>query len=497
MILLNASIFQLASINFGVWIVTLYGLSFLRIEILQKYKNLLQAAAELTIIFAFVCYCEFGEYFNEIQKEVNSNHYGLVLLLFALICILTIKKSNQSNETLAPMNRLQTEEWKGWMQFLFLIYHFFNVKFMYNFIRCLVSSYAFLTGYGNFKYFIESNDFSFKRFVMMMWRLNFSWIILMITQNQPGMLYYIVPLHCFYFVLTFLTLAIKSSWNTNRWKLSSKIMVVYGIIWLIWDSPYFADSGFNVIFTPLYPFLAYRGTLFEWHFRSYLDHYSTLFGILFAANEEKFMYFFNYSESRNKWQHIIIKLNLVFIVAIILYFWLENVLFLQSKFDYNEIHPYTVFIPIFGYLLFRNIVPSFRNYYSTVCVHFGKITLETYILQYHIFLSGHAATLLGYFPHHRLLNFFFSFTVLTLVSEWLYRVTLRLRVEALGKLKNFNAEFLNLAGNLMITIAAFLLLSAYFTNIFYASAMCCACTIIWVVFLNKKRLPGKSAGVFD
>ena len=33
------------------------------------------------------------------------------------------------------LNREQTEEWKGWMQFMFLLYHYFNAEEVYNSIR--------------------------------------------------------------------------------------------------------------------------------------------------------------------------------------------------------------------------------------------------------------------------------------------------------------------------------------------------------------------------
>lgn len=46
----------------------------------------------------------------------------------------------------ALLSRDQTEEWKGWMQIVFLLYHYFAAKELYNFIRVLIASYVWMTG---------------------------------------------------------------------------------------------------------------------------------------------------------------------------------------------------------------------------------------------------------------------------------------------------------------------------------------------------------------
>ena len=47
----------------------------------------------------------------------------------------------------AILNRYQTEEWKGWMQFMFLLYHYMYAVEIYNSIRVMITCYVWMTGF--------------------------------------------------------------------------------------------------------------------------------------------------------------------------------------------------------------------------------------------------------------------------------------------------------------------------------------------------------------
>ena len=47
------------------------------------------------------------------------------------------------------MCRDHTEEWKGWMQVMFVWYHYFAAKEWYNWIRVYIACYVWMTGFGN------------------------------------------------------------------------------------------------------------------------------------------------------------------------------------------------------------------------------------------------------------------------------------------------------------------------------------------------------------
>lgn len=64
----------------------------------------------------------------------SEKHYDRDLFLFiflALTCV-AFGASLQPVRTPLLLNRPQTEEWKGWMQVLFLLYHYFEAKEAYN-----------------------------------------------------------------------------------------------------------------------------------------------------------------------------------------------------------------------------------------------------------------------------------------------------------------------------------------------------------------------------
>ena len=65
------------------------------------------------------------------------------------------------------LHRDQTDDWKGWMQFVILVYHVTAGSTqlpIYMHIRVLVSAYLFLNGYAHFMYFWNKGDVSVYRF---------------------------------------------------------------------------------------------------------------------------------------------------------------------------------------------------------------------------------------------------------------------------------------------------------------------------------------------
>merc|ERR1712146_329342 len=61
-------------------------------------------------------------------------------------------------------------------------------------------------------------------------------------------------------------------------------------------------------------------------------------------------------------------------------------IFALPKKEYNALHPYTAVIPITLYIL-RNLFPTLRRWHMHLFEYLGKITLETYIAQFHVWMA--------------------------------------------------------------------------------------------------------------
>jgi N-acetylneuraminate 9-O-acetyltransferase len=393
------------------------------------------------VILLYAYLCEHHPPFPHSSKTYDRDEFVFLTFLLAVASLYSWKlndpelpRRQKNNGKVAPsndftevLNRNQTEEWKGWMQFLFLLYHYYHAEESYNLIRILITCYVWMTGFGNFSFFYLRDDYGLVRVLQMLWRLNFLVIFLCITQGTTYILYYICLLHTYYFLMVYATMRISRDVNYTKWGIRWKMAILAGVITLVWD----LDSGLFRLFH--YPFLGEKptmgapsGSLWEWYFRSSLDHWSAFLGMIFALNFPITSLFFRKLEAQPLVWEVMAKGVVGIALLAAFWVWFRGPFQLQKQ-EYNQTNAYFGVIPLLTYVYFRNLTPWLRSHSMELLHQLGKTTLETYLLQHHIWLTSNAKTLLTLLPGWPKVNMAIVTVIYFLMGRKMHRLTLFLR----------------------------------------------------------------------
>jgi hypothetical protein len=150
---------------------------------------------------------------------------------------------------------------------VFLLYHYWDWKQIYNLVRCLVSLYVFFTGFGQtLSLRGKGAGDPLGKMAIAVLRINLLCALLACSLGQPYMLYYICPMHTLWTGVVIL-LHLPNSWLPVTWH---RYVIAFGLTTLVWHS----RDVFDTIFGWMGPLVAYEGSTYEWWFRSKLDAYS-------------------------------------------------------------------------------------------------------------------------------------------------------------------------------------------------------------------------------
>ncbi|KAG6517411.1 hypothetical protein ZIOFF_020800 [Zingiber officinale] len=438
-------------------------------DFLIENRSVLRAASEFGAFLAYFYLCDRTDLFGESIKSYNRDLFLFLYFLLILVAAMTSFKIHHdtspfSSKSVLYLNRHQTEEWKGWMQVLFVMYHYFNSKEYYNAIRVFIAAYVWMTGFGNFSYYYIRKDFSFARFCQMMWRLNFLVTFCCIVLDNHYMLYYICPMHTFFTLMVYCSLGILNKYNGIGLVIAIKIAICFLVIVIMWEIP----RVYDFVWSPFAFLLAYNDPdatrqyppMHEWNFRAGLDRYIWILGMIYAYFHPTVEGWLEKLEQTEVKLRMLIKTCISAICLAVGYLWYEHIYKLE-KYTYNRYHPYTSWIPITVYICLRNITPEFRSYTLALFGWLGKVTLEFYITQFHIWLrsgkpDAQPRKLLSIIPNYPMLNFLLNTIIFVTVARRIFDLTNKLKLAIIPNTDNKQLLF-NLISGVLISVTLYAL----------------------------------------
>lgn len=397
--------------------------------------------AFVAVVLAVAC---IGDQWEPSYKR-NDNHnmtlfwaFHVVLFIIAAATWTHTPPRDPSSNKVQFLSRPQTEEWKGWMQFSFIMYHYYRAWSAYNWIRVFVSSYVWMTGFGNFLYFDKKKDFSIERVVSMFIRINYFPLLLSWATGTSLDLYYVVPLHTEGFFMTLITcrlaLFFEEKFSMSYYK-SRIAAVMFSLL-------------VHVLFfeTPAVDILKIFSD--EIHFRFQADKYSAWMGIVFGLAMKKISEYMSWAYGGTTprtdvaWRQ---RIGGVALIAL----WYFSFGHISDKYSYNPAHPYIFVVPLMGWLMIRNSSKYLSECHSTFLEFLGRNTLETYVLQFHLFMNHQVQFIPIVVPNsgpdgpvvNRILNMLLCGFIFVGFAVWARKITVSTQMTVMELVANIKKKF--------------------------------------------------------
>ncbi|XP_023335374.1 N-acetylneuraminate 9-O-acetyltransferase [Eurytemora carolleeae] len=403
----------------------------------NSLTNLIFPLARLAVILAYFYVCDRTNFFMKENKYFTPINFWLPVLYMMVVGLFF----NEESSYTSVLHVDQTDEWKGWMQMVILVYHMTGASVsipIYLHIRVLISSYLFLAGYSHFNHFwIKGVGTGISRMLQVLFRMNFLTFVLCLCMNRPYQFYFFVPLVSFWYLVLYCVLISPPVVNNqcvegNSSSITQYLYVVLKLVALVAviSTLYMSEVFFEKVFVTR-PWKALFVTtdddIHEWWFRWKLDRYSIVYGSLFSlaiiiGGKLKL-----YDDSNHSclWPSAIaVPVSIASLIGLGSYTIFS--FFCRNKADGNEIHPYISFVPIVSLVILRNMAGFLRSRYSTFFAWFGKISIELFISQYHIWLSADSHGVLVLIPNYPVLNILLTSFIFVAACHEIHLITVQL-----------------------------------------------------------------------
>lgn len=230
--------------------------------------------------------------------------------------------------------------------------------------------------------------------------------------NTDYISYYFAPLVSMWYLIIYATMAVGSQFNERTPFLVFKIFASMALVTWFMSEPWLLET----IFEFLAEFCAIHWSAKEWAFRVNLDLWIVYFGMFCA------LAFIKIREHRltdhPHWHHAV---NVVIGISVLILIWYFGFELAQpDKFVYNTWHPYVSFLPVAAFVVLRNASPVLRSASSRAFAFIGRCSLETFIIQYHLWLAADTKGILIVIPwtRWRSLNMVVTATMFVYISHY-------------------------------------------------------------------------------
>ena len=248
-------------------------------------------------------------------------------------------------------------------------------------------------------------------------RLNLLTIILAYVMNTDYVFYYFAPLVSFWYIVVYVTMALGSQYNDRTIFLVCKVLATMTVTTFVIKEEWILKEIFSI----LGGLCNIGWSAKESSFRLKLDYWIIYFGMFTAI---AFMKIRDLRLADHPLWPTIVKVSIGGSVVSLLWFFAFELL-QPSKFTYNYWHPYISWIPIISFVILRNANATLRSASSQMFGFIGRCSLETFIIQYHLWMAADTKGLLVVIPwtRWRMANMIVTTTIFVWLSNQVAQAT--------------------------------------------------------------------------
>lgn len=223
-------------------------------------------------------------------------------------------------------------------------------------------------------------------------RINLFTLILAYTMNTDYISYYFSPLVSWWYIIIYATMLVGAKYNDRTVFLVIKIFLSMTLVALFMKTEWLLGFFFGF----LERLAGIHWSAKEWSFRVNLDIFIVYAGMLAAILVIK-------SRELHWTEHPMWPLvtKVAAGASALVFAWFFVFELTMDKFAYNTWHPLISFLPVVAFVILRNANAVLRSASSKAFVFIGKCSLETFIIQYHLWLAGDTKGILIIIPGAR------------------------------------------------------------------------------------------------